>query len=172
MDKSGWRMRSHHFLQTESWFPGPIMIFDKIENASQYFHLSDRFAKAFEYLQSVDGSAMLPGKYEISGDALYALVQSYSTGEKKDRLEAHRRYADIHFMVMGVESVGIADINDLEAGAYDDKTDYVPMTGRADFFHLPEGSFMILFPQDAHMPGVAVENPQMIKKIVIKVLLD
>lgn len=148
------------------------MVIDQIKNASLYYGLGERFAKALQYLQSVDGHAIAPGKYEISGENIYALVQSYSTGGKKDHLEAHRRFADIHFIVNGIESIGVANINDIEEGVYDSETDYVPMTGNAAFIPLRAGYFMILHPQDAHMPGVALESPQAIKKIVIKVLID
>jgi biofilm protein TabA len=147
------------------------MIVDKIENAPLYFGLGNGFVKAFQYLQSLEYVGLVPGKYEISGESVYALIQDYVTGEKKDRLEAHRRYADIHFIVKGIESIGVANINDLEVGTYDDKTDYVPMMGDSDFISLREGSFMVLYPQDAHMPGVAIDGPKPIKKVVLKVLL-
>jgi biofilm protein TabA len=147
------------------------MIVDKIENAPLYFGLGDKFGQAFQYLQSLEYIGLVPGKYEISGESVYVLIQDYMTGGKKDRLEAHRRYVDIHFIVKGIESIGIANVNDLEAGVYDDQTHYVPMMGALDFVSLREGSFMVLYPQDAHMPGVAINTPQPIKKVVIKVLL-
>jgi len=147
------------------------MIIDQLKNASIYFGLGERFAKALHYLQSTDYSNFVPGKYEIEDKDIYALVQYYLTGEKKDCLEAHRRYADIHYIVNGIEIMGVANKDDLNAGEYDNITDYVPMKGEASFFAVYEGSFVIFYPQDAHMPGLIFESPQMIKKIVMKVLL-
>lgn len=147
------------------------MIFDQLKNASLYFGLGDRFVKAFQYLQST-GKDIEPGKYEIQGEEIYALAQNYVTGDRKDQLEAHRRYADIHYMISGIEGVGFANVDHLEAGAYDQVADYAPMRGEATFITLHEGFFVIFYPQDAHMPGLSRGNPQRVKKIVVKVLVD
>ena len=148
------------------------MIIDKIKNASTHFGLGERFAKALLYLQSTDFKHIEPGKYEIEGDGIYALVQQYMTSEKKDRLEAHRRYADIHYMVDGVEVMGVANTDDLEAGTYDNATDYLPVQGTVAFITIPACSFIIIHPQDAHMPGLILDTSQMVKKVVMKVLLE
>ncbi len=148
------------------------MILDQLKYAHLYFGLSDRFSKALIYLQSTDSNNLKPGKYEIEGTNIYALVQQYWTAEKKDYLEAHHRYADIHYILSGVEVMEVANVDDLKAGEYDDTADYLPMKGDSTSLAVHEGSFIIFHPQDAHMPGIIFKSPQMIKKIVIKVLLD
>jgi YhcH/YjgK/YiaL family protein len=35
-----------------------------------------------------------------------------------------------------------------------------------------EGTFVILFPQDGHMPGMAISTPQPVKKFVVKVAIS
>jgi len=37
---------------------------------------------------------------------------------------------------------------------------------------MPAGTFAILTPQDVHMPGIAIEKSEAVKKIVIKVLVN
>jgi YhcH/YjgK/YiaL family protein len=148
------------------------MVIDQIENASLYSSMGERFVKAFQYLQSIDCYSIAPGKYEVSGENIYALIQQYWTGERKDCLEAHRRYADIHYIVDGSEVMGVANIDDLESGEYDRVADYVPMQGNAAFITVRAGTFVIFNPQDAHMPGLILDTPQPVKKIVMKVLLD
>ena len=34
------------------------------------------------------------------------------------------------------------------------------------------GLFAVFFPQDAHMPGLAVDQPEPVKKMVIKIRWD
>jgi YhcH/YjgK/YiaL family protein len=34
---------------------------------------------------------------------------------------------------------------------------------------LQKGNFALLFPQDAHMPGLAIGSPAPVKKIVLKI---
>jgi YhcH/YjgK/YiaL family protein len=56
---------------------------------------------------------------------------------------------------------------------YDETKDFLSLQGegREDFFRIPQGTFVILFPQDAHMPGIAVSTPQPVKKFVVKVAI-
>jgi beta-galactosidase beta subunit len=37
---------------------------------------------------------------------------------------------------------------------------------------LQSGDFMLLWPEDGHMPGIAVESPVYVKKAVVKISLD
>lgn len=148
------------------------MIVDRIENAHVYYGLGPRIKKALQYLESAAYQGLQPGRHEISGSDLVALVQCYQTVEHKDCFEAHRRYADIQYVTSGVELIGVADIHQVKPGDYDDEKDYLSATGNACFVPLPAGAFMILFPQDAHMPGIAAPKPEEVKKVVMKVLLD
>ncbi len=40
-----------------------------------------------------------------------------------------------------------------------------------DFITLKEDLFVIMFPEDAHQPRVAVGEPMLVKKIIIKILV-
>ena len=40
-----------------------------------------------------------------------------------------------------------------------------------EFVHAKEGDFVIFMPQDAHMPCIADNVPEYVKKAVVKVLL-
>lgn len=39
---------------------------------------------------------------------------------------------------------------------------------RGSFVLLPAGMFTIFMPQDGHMPGIAVNEPQPVKKVVVE----
>ena len=41
--------------------------------------------------------------------------------------------------------------------------------GSGDFVLMPAGTFIILCPQDAHIPGTNVDQPSPVRKVVIKV---
>ena len=43
------------------------------------------------------------------------------------------------------------------------------LSGQAEFLTLGPGEFMLLWPGDAHMPGIAVGDPAPIKKLVVKI---
>ncbi len=146
------------------------MIIDQLKNASFYLGLTKGLATAFDYLQNTDLTKIPPGKYEIDGSNVYALVQQYETkSQEKGRWEAHRRYLDVQYVSQGVERIGYAILEQLQAGEYDEAKDFWALSGEGDFFVVRAGTFVILAPQDGHMPGIAVSSPQPVKKIVVKV---
>src|SRR5574340_275000 len=110
------------------------MIIDHLKNAALYYGMSEKFAAAFNYLKNSDLSNINPGKYEIDGSNIYALVQRYMTKPRENGFwEAHRRYIDIQYVVKGVELIGYANLDNLKAGEYDEAKDFLPLQGNGDF---------------------------------------
>lgn len=147
------------------------MIFDSIENAKLYYGLGERFQKAFEYLSSVDFTELKPGRYEIDGDNIYALVQKYMTKDPDDgNWEAHQNYIDLQYVFSGSETFGVVNSDYLdEVSDYDDEKDVVLLEGEGDFLQLNDGEFVVVFPHEAHMPGMAVEENEEVLKVVVKI---
>jgi YhcH/YjgK/YiaL family protein len=104
------------------------------------------------------------------GDAVYALRQEYLSKRREDgKWESHRRYADIQFIYEGVEQMGYAPISSLDATcAYDEKGDCLLYKGSGQYFVLEPGWFVIFFPEDGHMPGIAAAGSETVRKIVVK----
>jgi YhcH/YjgK/YiaL family protein len=149
------------------------MIIDNIKNSHLYYTVHPRFKNAFDYIHQIDEDTIPVGKYEIDGDNMYALVQEYNTKLKEQGFwEAHRRYIDLQYVVQGAEGFGFANINHLQQGGYDSSKDFLPLQGDGDFFTLRSGCFILLLPQDAHMPGMALGSPAFVRKIVIKIPVD
>lgn len=150
------------------------MIIDKLKNAKSYYGLGSRMKAALEYLENTDFSKMEPGKYEVDGTNIYALVQQYDSRLRKDgKWEAHQRYADIQYIAEGVELMGYANLDSMKASqSYDAAKDIVFLEGNGDFATADQGTFVILLPQDVHMPGQAAADPQPVRKVVMKVLMD
>jgi YhcH/YjgK/YiaL family protein len=146
------------------------MIIDQLKNASQYFGTHPRLESAFKYLRNTDLGKIEAGRYEIQGADLFVLVQNYdSKAREKGRWEAHRKYIDIQYVYKGTELIGYANIDALQAGTYDDAKDFWEFKGNGDFLKVAAGTFLVLFPQDGHMPGIAVSGSEPVKKIVVKV---
>ncbi len=146
------------------------MIIDQLKNASQYFGAHPRLESAFKYLRNTDLAKIEAGRYEIQGTDIFVLVQNYdSKAKEKGRWEAHRKYIDIQYVYKGTELIGYAPIDTLQAGAYDEGKDFWEFKGDGVFVKVQAGAFVVLFPQDGHMPGIAVSAPEPVKKIVIKV---
>ena len=148
------------------------MVSDSIENAHLYYNLSPRIEEALKFLETTDFTDAEEGRIDIDGDNIYALVQRYNTKpEDEGKWEAHRKYTDIQMVVEGSESVCVVNVDYLDIiQEYNIEKDVEFYEGDGDFLQLNEGEFVILFPHDAHMPGIEVEESDKVLKVVIKVL--
>ena len=147
------------------------MIYSNLANESRYRSLDPKFALAFDFLKSFDGTAA-PGKIVISGDDIYAMVQAYDTTPAGERSwEAHQRYADVQYVHSGEELIYHSPLAELESTkAYDPAGDYELFRGLDRFcVHLGPKDFAIFFPEDGHKPGCSVNGPRAARKVVVKV---
>jgi YhcH/YjgK/YiaL family protein len=147
------------------------MIIDSINNCHNYFSLNTRFSTAFEYILSNDFSKFEPGRHDVDGNEIYVMVSDYNTKNISEcKWEAHRKYIDIHIVAKGIESFGFANLDSLKVVQnYTDEKDVLLLEGEGDFVKLGKETFIITFPQDAHMPGVVFDSPGQVKKAVVKV---
>jgi len=143
------------------------MIIDRIENAALYGGLGERIALALASVQA----KREPARYDMDGEKVYTLVQQYETKpESLGKWEAHRKHIDVQYVAAGIERIGWANINRLKLSEpYDDSKDVAFYQGDGDFMTVPAGWFVILFPEDAHMPGIAVDARAPVTKVVVKV---
>ena len=147
------------------------MIIDTLENSSRYECLHPRFKAALGFLKRPDIEATPLGRLELDGSLLFVLTQEYETKPiQEGKLEAHKKYIDIQFIVTGEEFIGYAPLkNQPSAKPFDAENDIGFFDGEAWFTLLRKGMFAIFFPQDAHLPGRYTEKPAQVKKIVIKI---
>lgn len=147
------------------------MIHSTLTHAAAYRHLGARIAQGLDWLASV--SPDLPdGRYDLAGDELYALVQSYNTCPPSEkRFESHKRYIDIQFVAAGTETIHHAPVDELTpATAYDSKDDFLLYADpkKSTPLHMSPGTFAIFFPDDGHKPSCDDGAPQHVKKVVLK----
>ncbi|MBU3144820.1 YhcH/YjgK/YiaL family protein [Clostridium sp. CF012] len=147
------------------------MILDNIVNCKKYEALNRNFEKAFQFLNREDLGSLPLGKYEIDGESIFAMVQEYETKDLENaKYEAHKKYIDIQYLLEGSENMGYVTIDKLEVSSpYSEENDFMLLTGKPRLILLNEGEFFVLFPEDAHMPGIFVKEKRKVKKIVVKV---
>jgi biofilm protein TabA len=152
------------------------MIIDRLENWEHY-HFGSDWKRAFEFLVSLSPDSD-ERKYDIQGDDIYAQVMSYNTKTPEMAiLETHRKYVDIQAVLIGGERIEWLSRDGLVVDtAYDESIDaefYKPIfpgTAHVDIF---PGTFVMLFPQDAHMPSLLLDKrSELIKKVVVKIKVE
>ena len=154
------------------------MIIAKLEDLSRQIPASARLRQALDYLNTTRSANLSDGRYEIDGDRVYALVQSYQTlpVDENAKYEAHRRYIDVQFITSGVECMGWAPLEKMQISKeYQPEKDVClgtcPPTS-ATLTRVDAGAAAIFFPEDAHAPKLACGEPAQVKKIVVKVALE
>jgi YhcH/YjgK/YiaL family protein len=147
------------------------MIIDKIENAHLYKNIGERISKSFDYIKTTDLKNLPAGKYPIDGENIFALVSEYKTKpESEGKLEAHRKYIDVQYVISGEELMGYAPLGTQQIiEPYKEDNDIVFFTGDKSFTKVSAGMFAVFFPEDIHMPGIASGKSSSVKKLVIKV---
>jgi len=150
------------------------MIYDHIKNIGLYKGLTPALDTALDYI----GSAKMPleNGTVMLDHGVKAIVSEYTTMERNPKgYEAHLAFADVQYVLVGTEYMKCCPLQDLEPN-----TDYDPVKDRRFYDEKPgagfdtrlgDGYFAVVFPDDAHIPQLAVDTPAPVKKIVIKVPL-
>jgi YhcH/YjgK/YiaL family protein len=148
------------------------MILDTLNNAARYAGLKKGLSEGFGFLDQPGLAELEDGKYEISGDLVFAIVQRGPLRSIEDgRLEGHRNYIDIQYVIRGDESMGWSPRSALpESGHYDAEKDLEFFEGAPQaLIKVPPGSFAVFLPSDAHMPLIGSGEYH---KVVVKVAAD
>jgi biofilm protein TabA len=148
------------------------MIFDDLRHAHRYTSLHPAFAAAFAYLKAFDRNS--PDGNHALALGCEARVMSYRTEPAETRRwESHLRCIDIQYVVSGRECIQVAEIGSLtDATPYDEANDvsfYSGAPAGTSELRVGAGEFTIFFPHDGHRPGIEIDAPADVRKIVIKV---
>ena len=139
-----------------------------------FTNLYPNFIKIFiEFDGDTNIVSLVDGKYEINGNAIYASVQTYLTKENA-KYENHKKYIDIQYMIKGAEKIGVTNIiNCKSCNDYDRNLDleFFDITKTDEYIELDEGSFVTLYPHDAHKPSIYKDKKELVKKVVVKVAI-
>lgn len=148
------------------------MIYDVVKNASKYKGLSKELDTALDFITNTNIKELECGRIEIDGEQVFANVMEYTTKLPEEGFfESHKKYIDIHMLIRGEERVWVTDINKVkDLSEYSEADDFQKHEAKIYSDSLiTEDCFIICFPQDAHMPGMAIKEKQEIKKIVLKI---
>lgn len=153
------------------------MIFDKMENISDYFEELPLLKKVEDFVVDFKNRKLADGTYEIDGKRVFAMVQSYRTQPQTQEMmfEAHKKYIDLQYIVNGIEKIRWARLDsvDLVEEQYSTGGDIAFYEGDAMFdFTLTKGAFLLLYPEDAHLPGLSAQKDVNVRKIVFKIQVD
>lgn len=144
-----------------------------LSKCDEHANLNCHFGKVAEFLKRQDLMELPVGRYEIDGDNCWAMVQEVELKPLEERkVEAHRKYIDIHVPLSGPETIGVFDMDDGHLSLpFDEKNDFVLFQGKTKPLVLHPGEYAVFFPpRGGHAPGCqARPGDRKLRKLVIKV---
>ena len=143
------------------------MIVCPFNELKRYSAVIPGLEEALEVMAAV--TDFTPRTIPLSGSTR-VIIQAYNTKLPADgRPEAHREFLDIQYVVKGEECVGWAHVDSLTLdGEFNTDSDIGFYTGHTDLLRIGAGNCYVVFPEDIHMPGMAVAEPTACVKMVVK----
>jgi len=169
----------NEWFENGEWREGieltPDGAINREEFYTQYHKRQNLWDRAFEYLITEDLNSLEVGKYDLIGDSLFAVVTEYETRTLEESgYEAHKKYADIQYLISGEEKMGVFGLNKAEVTIpYDETKDVVFLNAPDENLRMANDKvFFIFFPEDTHRPCMMLDEKGPVKKIVFKVRVD
>lgn len=149
-----------------------------IDILALYAHYSKHtgiWDRVFDYMRNTNLESLETGKYALSGDSLFVIVDEYITQDVEERnYEAHRKYIDLQYIIRGKELIGVAGLDEVSLiEPYDAEKDIAFYEKSEGKYRLADNSvFFIFFPDNVHQPCVKLDQSQPVKKIVFKIRIQ
>ena len=153
---NGLQLTLHSSVNTDSFY--------------QAYHTNKKlWDAAFAFLKDQNLDDILPGKYPILGEQVFANVTEAPSKNKEEvKWESHKNYVDLQYIIKGKEMIGVADTS--KATITKPYTvDVINYDADGTYYTAEPGKFFLFFPNNAHRPLIKVEGYDVVKKIVIKI---
>lgn len=148
------------------------MILANLADSPRYEALHPLFKQVFDYIKANDLSKVPAGRIELDTDKLFInVVDTELISPNSAKLEAHRKYIDIHVPITQAELIGCAHISEVgeSEAPFDEEGDFALYTYPHPLWLLVKpGEFLVVYPEDTHAPLVG-KGAQ--RKLIVKVLL-
>lgn len=138
---------------------------------------NNTISSALHTVQNISLSDLPLGRQEVDGERLFINVVDLTTAPAAERWpEAHNKYADIHIVLDGMETIGVRprvssipiekDLLETE-----DSLLYPKTISDEQTVTLYPGDFLVCMPEDIHRPGCCKGKSITVRKAIVKVLL-
>ena len=145
------------------------MIYAQLKDAPAYRGIHPRLDRARSLLTPEFLAEVGCETRRLEGEHLFVTRFDVESSDDETRLfEHHRSYLDLFTLTRGEERVDIAAAEKLslceQHGDY-----WGGSAAPEEHVILRPGSFLVLFPQDAHRPGMALDRPRGLSRVVFKI---
>ena len=132
------------------------MIHDKIDNIEKYQDDVKLYAALIALKHYVQGES-----YDETSVASFNRQECNTIPLEDAKLENHRKYIDIHYVIKGAENILVNYSNRLERlTEFSEENDcelFAP-SGSERCIELHEGDFLVAYPGESHAPKIAIND--------------
>ena len=145
------------------------MIYDKLERIGLYTASIPYLGELMEELGTIDLRSIRPETYYTKKSNIKYMVQEYATVKEKQP-EVHAEYMDVQILLDGNERFTAFRAIDTLPDSFSKADDigFFDIDDGIDF-HLRANTFIIVYPYEAHIPGLSLEKEENVRKIVAKI---
>ena len=150
------------------------MIHTTVDHLERYLTIHPRLEMAAKALLAIRERPFLPGRHAVDGEEIYVNAAAYQTRAiEASVMEAHRKYIDVMLLLEGEERIAQCDLAQLGqiTQPYDAAQDALlaEIPAGVSLERLGPGDVVILFPEDAHAPGLDTDAAHRVRKLIAKV---
>ena len=148
------------------------MLFGNVEQLDLVPYISNK-------LRSIISEAMAlvneneEGKFPLSDDETFVILVSAQTEPVAQRAaEIHKKYVDVQIVLQGEECFGYSNRLAAEPAALtelDNDLLFIDEVEQENFVTLQANDFVVFFPDQIHRPLCAVNQPQTVRKAIVKI---
>ncbi len=113
------------------------------------------------------------GRHDMNEQGVFVMLAEAMTEPTELRLsEIHKEYIDIQIILEGEETIGYSNhITDeaLALTALQNDVMFFEHVEHEQFVHLKAGDFAVFYPDQAHRPLCATNQPLQVRKAIVKV---
>lgn len=148
------------------------MLQAKTNSMDKYLPIKELSESGYNFALKALKGELNDGTYDLEEGA-FAFITSYETKPFSEGLfEAHKKYIDVQLILSGEEVIATMPLKEMYKGecvkkyVHDIELYRIEDSGKRHY--LKPADYLILYPEDAHMPGVS-ESPTKMRKAVIKI---
>jgi biofilm protein TabA len=146
------------------------MIQNRIQENFNYLNIQ-RLHSCLDYVRQNQLNQWKAGRYDIDGDRIYMNIVEYDTRDiTQCYWEAHRKYIELHVILLGSEQINLNHLSNLISYEYIENDDYIKCDGKAKAqIILNENDYLVCFPEDAHMTAIKPNKDSHVIKAIFKI---
>ncbi len=150
------------------------MIFTNLNDKFKNNSLAKKIQQCINYTVDNKLSEFELGSYKIEGTDIKFGINEYNTKSVEESFwETHLQNIDVQIVLKGHENILLNNSKNLLKTSIDVDRDLVMYEGE-ELFRVPmnEGDMLVLYTEDAHMPGIKIDESTLVKKVVFKINKD